>query len=81
MREDLIARDQTHVVFDDPAILPRDIAPLAQDPRRAPEGIACQQPHEIEQVRTENHHVFTAGAGVLFPEGAQLYEITQRNLR
>jgi len=58
----------------------RDGLASFQHPRRTRDKITSEHPHEIKQVRAEDHHVFhPTGAGVLLAVGAHLHEVTDKS--
>ena len=81
MSEDLIAGDVADVVPHNATVGRRDIASLPEYAGGTPERVAQEHAKQIEQVRTEHHHVLAASARVLFSERPDLDDVSDQPFR
>ena len=62
MSKDFVSRHIAIIVFHHSAILASDVASILQHASGAAQRIASVHAHEVEQVGTQNNHVFAASA-------------------
>src|SRR5204862_2939503 len=71
LREYLVAGDVSDVVLHDAAVAGGYVVPLPKHSGGAPEGIAEEQAHQVEQVCAEHHQVLSARPRILVAIGEQ----------
>src|SRR5437870_4883549 len=75
LSENLITGDVADVVLHTATVTRRDVPSLPHYACGTPERIAEKQTQQVEQMRTQHHHVLAASARVLFAEGPQFLHV------
>ena len=81
LSENLITGDVADVVLHTATVTRRDVPSLPHYACGTPERIAEKQTQQVEQMRTQHHHVLAASARVLFAEGPQFLHVPDQPFR
>jgi hypothetical protein len=79
LRFDLIAENGADLFTRSTRVIRCRFASTMEDLCGAPERVAGEEAHEIEEVRAKDDHVFSTGAVVLFAMGAELEQVANNS--
>src|SRR5262249_13541643 len=75
--EDAIPLNRSHSLTAHAHIAGQRLAPVMPDAREARAGVAGQEAHEVEDVRSQHHQVLATAPGIFLASAAQLHNVAK----